>query len=854
MYYVNTMRGVMKRTQRINRITRRRPPRKSKFWPIVLVIAALGLLLQLVFVGAVATVSGAGAASYYNTVSAEGLKKLSHTTRPQDIQPTRILDRHGQLLLEINDSSRGLYKYEPLSKMPRYMKDSIVASEDNTFYTNQGVDPNGVARALQGALHGHFTSGGSTITQQLVKRLVLNDKQDVRRKLQEIVIARAMAQPGTGWTKDKILSLYLNTVDFGYPATGVEAAARVYFGKDIWRLDLAQCALLAGLVQAPSLYDPITNGPTNALWRLRTHVLPNLVKYNYITQTQADAAYAEAKTFKFDAPPWSLPAATSVAPYWTDWIEKLLTYGGSNDKDTHTDPTLAAIVAQAGGLSAGLTITTTLDLKLYQHTQQVMQQQLANLKGNNVQDAAVVQIDPKTSECINMVGGVDYSTHGSYYNMAAIPRQPGSSFKVFTYLTAFKQGWSPATMILDQQKSWPDPTTANPNNQYTPQNYDKSFHGAVTVRMALSNSFNIPAVKTIDAVGPANVVKTAEDMGVPYLSTYKGRPPLSLTLGSEAVPLWQMAQGYNTVANGGVYRPMDSVLAISDANGNTLYTYKTPPGAQVLAPQYAYMMESVMKDNFSRVAAFNQGSALQLGPDAQFPTNVPAAVKTGTTQDFRDNLTIGFTPNLLTATWVGNPDNTPMNQIEGVTGAGPIWHDTMEWTLKDLNLPIENFTIPPGIVLARVSSGASTATPYLPYLADQYTRWPIVDVFPIGAVPHTYDPGTEDSLAEYRVLGQSFSVDGGAYDSSFQGDVSLSPAAIMNIGQNANGVTSGTPAPGAAPGTTTQPGTTGTGAPGSSITVPYNPGSHANVCGGGSYTYTPVYTNGVVTGYSVHCA
>jgi membrane peptidoglycan carboxypeptidase len=842
----------MKRTQRINRITRRRPPRKSKFWPIVLVIAALGLLLQLVLVGAVVTASGAGVTSYYNTVSAEGLKKLSHTTRPQDIQPTRILDRHGQLLLEINDPTRGLYQYEPLSKMPRYMKDSIVASEDNNFYTNQGVDPNGIARALQGALHGHITSGGSTITQQLVKNLVLNNSYNVQRKFQEIVIARAMSQPGTGWTKDKILNLYLNTVYFGHQATGVEAAARVYFGKDIWQLDLAQCALLAGLVQAPSLYDPIANGPTDALRRLRSHVLPNLVKYNYISQTQANAAYAEAKTFTFNAPPWNLPATTSVAPYWTDWIAKLLTYGGSNDKDIHTDPALAAIVAQAGGLSAGLTITTTLDLKLYQHTQQVMQQQLVNLGGNNVQDAAVVQIDPKTSQCINMVGGVNYSKQGSFFNMAAIPRQPGSSFKVYTYLTAFKQGWSPASMILDQPKSWLDPTTANPNNQYTPSNYDLSFHGAVSVRMALSNSYNVPAVKTIDAVGPANVVKTAEDMGVTSLAqnpdVLNGRPPLSLTLGSEAVPLWQMAQGYNTIANGGVYRPMDSVLAIADANGNTLYTYKTPPGARVLAPQYAYMMESVMKDNSARVAAFNTGSALQLGPDTQFPTNVPTAVKTGTTQDFRDNLTIGFTPNLLTATWVGNPDNTKMNQIEGVTGAGPIWHETMEWTLKDLNLPIENFTIPPGIALVRVSSGSSGATPYLPYLADQYTRWPIVDVFPIGAIPHTYDPGTEDSLAEYRVLGQSFSVDGGAYDAAFQGDVSLSPAAIMNVGQNAGGVTGG--APGAAP----APGTTGTGTPGSSITVPYNPGSHANVCGGGFYTYTPVYTNGAVSGYSVHCA
>ncbi len=857
----------MKRTQRINRISRRRPPRKSKFWPIVLVIAALGLLLQLVFVGVVALGTGTATASYYNTVSAEGIKKLQHTTRPQDILPTRILDRHGRLLLEINDPNRGLYQYAPLSKIPRAMKDSIIASEDNYFYTNQGVDPRGLASIVQQALRGHITAGRSTITQQLVRQLVLSQNhsfsaQTAQRKLQEIVIARAIAQPGTGWTKDRILDLYLNTAYFGHQATGVEAAARVYFGKDIWRLDLAQCALLAGLVQSPSTYDPINNGPTNALWRLNSHVLLNLVKYGYITQARSDAVSAEAQRFKFDAPLWRLPATTSKAPYWTNWIQQLLTFGGSADSGSYTDPTLAGVVARAGGLSAGLTITTTLDFALYQRTQQIMQQQVANLQLQNVQDAAVVTIDPKTAQCLDMVGGIDYSKSGSYYNMAAVPRQPGSSFKVFTYLTAFKQGWYPAKMILDQQQSWQDPTSANPNNLYTPANYDQSFHGAVTVRMALANSYNIPAVKTIDAVGKDNVVKTAEDMGVPYLVTdmrkEHGHPPLSLTLGSEPVPLWQMAQAYNTIANGGVFRPMDSILSISDASGATLWKYKTPVGTQVIAPQYAYMLTSILKDNYARVPAFFTNSMLQLGPDAQFPANVPAAVKTGTTQDFKDNLTIGFTPNLLTATWVGNPDDSKMNQVEGITGAGPIWHDTMEWALKYLNLPVETFAIPPGIVLAKVSSTGQ--------LASQYTRWPIVDVFPAGAVPHAFDNGGGDPMTANRVLGYSFSVDSGAYDNAFQGDVSLAPQAVMNsvagvpVAAGMTPVAGATPLPVTTPGTTTYPGSstaptapTAPGVSGRSGTLPYNPGSHANICGGGYYHYAPIYTNGVISGYSYRC-
>ena len=511
-------------------------------------------------------------------------------------------------------------------------------------------------------------------------------------------------------------------------------------------------------------------------------------------------------------------------------------YGARQDPSWYTDPTLANIILQAGGLSNGLTIKTTLDLDMYRQAQAIMQQKVALLAGQNVSNAAVVTLDPHSAECLTMVGGLDYYSKqsGSLFNFAAWPRSPGSSFKAFTYLTAFEHGWYPAKMILDEPQTWPD--QSSPSGVYAPQNYDKSWHGAVTVRMALANSYNMPAVKTIAAMGVDNVLKTAVNMGVWYL---RGKSAgLSLTLGSKAVPLWQMAQAYNAIANNGVFRPMASILSIKDADGNTLYTYHKPAGRQVMAPQYAYLLTSILKDNYARVPAFGPNSSLQLGPDAGSAVNIPAAVKTGTSQEFRDNLTIGFTPNLLTATWVGNASDQPMLNVEGVDGAGPIWHDFMEWAHDYLKLPVENFNVPPGIVMARVSSSG--------YLASQSTAWPITDLFAAGAVPHQYDAGYGDNYTRYRILPYNFSVDGGTLDNTFSGPVSLSPSV------------SGTPNPGAPPPQITplagaNGSTNGSVPSGFSGTLPQRPSNNANLCGGRYYTYYPVTVNGqLVWRYTCH--
>ena len=336
----------MKRIQRINRVSRKRPPRQSKLLPVAIITAAGALSVQMVLMGTLFTAAGASAIGYYDHVTAQGLVRLRHAPTLANVQPTTILDRYGRVLWRISDSSRGLHRNVPLAQMPLYMKEAIIATEDKTFYTNPGFEPNALVRALLYNLrYRGVYEGASGITQQIVKQLVLSNQRSVQRKLQEILIAYAVSRPHSGFTKNEILGLYLNTVFFGHQAYGVEAAARVFFGKDVWKLDLAQCALLAGLVQAPSNYDPLgPNGPVQAKARMR-YVLDRMLVQRYISQRQWRAAVAEGDTFVFSIPRWRLTTSRSLAPYWTDWIKHLLTCAPAQDLSCYTDPTLAATIA-----------------------------------------------------------------------------------------------------------------------------------------------------------------------------------------------------------------------------------------------------------------------------------------------------------------------------------------------------------------------------------------------------------------------------------------------------------------------------------------------------------------------------
>ena len=812
------------RRRRFHRVSRKRAPRPDIVRPLMLAGSLSALVLQLGVIAVVITVTAAGAATYYHRVTTQGLARLRAARFLAAVPYTRILDRHGRLLAVINNPTRGLTQNEPLSRIPRYMQQAVVDTEDSSFWSNPGFSPRSVARAaLYDYTHRAALQGASGITQQLVKRMVLDNQDTVLRKLQEVLISFAATRQGSGFSKSTILALYLNTVFFGHEAYGVEAAARVFFGKHIWQLDLAQCALLAGLVQEPSYYDPLgPTGPNPAKLRL-SDVLGRMRAVGDITVAQQQAARAEASRFVFSAPYWQPSGIISAAPYWTDWIIRLLTYGSVADLNNgwYTDPQLAAVVAAAGGLANGLTIKTTLDLDLYRKAQQIMAARLSELAGLNATDAAVVVMDPQTAECLALVGGLNYygSATGSQINMATVRRSPGSSFKLYTYLTAFKQGWSPARMLLDEPAAWPD--LGEPNGVYAPIDYDLHWHGAVTVRMALANSLNMPAVKTLAAVGFGNVIKTAEDLGVRNLGQWAQGAGLSLTLGSVGVPLWQMAQAYNVVAAGGVFRPMASILSITAADGTTIYRYHPPVGMQVIAPQYAYLMTSILSDNEARLPEFGSITPLRLGNPGD-PVTAPAAVKTGTSQVFKDNLTIGFTPNLLTATWVGNPDDSPMINVSGVDGAGPIWHDLMEWELQHRRLPVEDFKVPRGIFLAHVSSSG--------YLADGNTAWPITDVFAAGTVPHQADPGTGDPYTEFRVFAQDFSVYGGALDNATAGPLRAGKPLSISTAPAST-------APLSAP-------TTGSTVPsGTSGVLSYRP-SDPNLCGGRYYTYYSVYVNG----------
>lgn len=828
----------MKRTHRLNRITRRKPKKKNLLIPILAVFAALGLLLQVTLVGTVVGVVGAGTSSYYTTVSSEGLARLKQRSVLEDVRPTTILDRNGKVLMQITDPNVGLQNVVPLNRIPQIMRWALIDTEDKTFYTNLGIEPSALLRAVRDNLSGRPT-GGSTLTQQMVKNLVLDSSQTSQRKVQEIAISIAVAQRGSGFSKDKVLYLYLNSVFFGHHATGVDAAAQIYFGKHAGQLTLGEAALLAGLVQEPTRLDPLgANGPARALARLHDVVLPRMAAQGHITKAQSRAAYAEMHSYHFVERYIAPTTTASAAPYWTDWIKGLLGYQPSY----YTDPYLASIVNKAGGFTSGLTIQTTLDLNTYRHTQSVMLGAVQQIAGRNVNDAAVVTLDPRTAECLAMVGGINYdgTETGSQINMAAHARSPGSSFKMFTYLTAFEHGWSPSTVLPDEPRSWPD--SSSPSGLYAPKNYDEQWHGAVSVRTALANSFNMPAVETIDAVGPRNVLKTAIAMGARYLSNVKD-PPLSMTLGSKEVPLWQMAVAYNTLANGGAYRPMSSILSIKDVMGKTVYRYHTPAAVQVVSPQSAYLLTSVLKDNTARTIAFGAGSVLQLGPDAQFPVNVPAAAKTGTSQSFVDNLTIGFTPQLLTATWVGNPDHSPMLNVEGIAGAGPIWHDVMEWDLLhpsvpqgkvDVNQPA-TFPVPPGIFVARASATG--------YLASPSTPWTIVDLFAAGALPHQIDmlgpsvvPDAPIAVTAPRLYSNTaYDLDGGSYD-AYVSSIQPFSDTVASASAAASPVAIGTPVPPAAG--------QSSAASGSSGTLTYNPGSSSNICGGGRYTYTTQFING----------
>lgn len=604
---------------------------------------------------------------------------------------THIQDRNGKTLYEIyNEQKRTPIK---LKQLPPYVYQASIAIEDKDFYRHGGISIfGGIARAIKDIILTRSLQGGSTITQQLVKSALLSPERTVQRKIKEIVLAV--------WTeklfsKDQILELYLNQVPYGGSAYGVEEAAKTIYNKPASKLSIDEAALLAGLPQAPSLYSPYLN-PDSAQKR-RDSVLKSMFEQKYITQQQYKNA--RAKPVKVKAPETSIKAPHFVF-YVKSQLEKQ--YGVKTVEE------------------GGLTVVTTLDLDIQEEAEKILKDEIKSLAYLNVGNGAVLVTRPPTGEILSMVGSVDYFATGSgAFNVTTALRQPGSSIKPLNYAVGIDRKLvTAASMFLDVKTCFP-----SPEKPYCPVNYDGSFHGAVPLRLALANSYNIPAVKMLALNGVRDFVASASAFTITTLKD-PDRYGLSLTLGGGEVRMTEMAQAFSAFANLGKPRELNGILKVTDRNGKVLYEFKDPnfkqdvrkplrdpqmlsiPGKRVISPETSFIISHILLDNFARSQAFGTNSELVI------PKRT-VSVKTGTTDDKKDNWTIGYTPNFLTAVWVGNNDNTPMNPYltSGITGAAPIWNQVMRYVLKtQTDLPPRK---PANVVGRQVcwNTGAATQNP-----------------------------------------------------------------------------------------------------------------------------------------------
>lgn len=573
---------------------------------------------------------------------------------------TEFYDRNGNLLYRLYEGkNRTLVK---LTEIPQSLIQATVASEDRNFYHHIGIDPPAIIRALYRNLKEGKEEGASTITQQLIKNSLLTPEKTYARKLREIILALWAEQI---YSKPQILQMYFNEAPYGGSNVGIAAAAETYFGKAPQELNLAESAYLAGLPASPTLLSPYGSRPD--LTKLRQkEVLKMMVKEKYITEEAADKAFAESLNIK-------LPINNILAPHFVMYVRDLLAekYG-------------SRVVSQGG-----LKIYTTLDLDLQETVEKIVKEEVENLTPLNVQNGAALVTDTN-GQILAMVGSKDYhEPHFGNFNVTLSPRQPGSSIKVITYATAFEKGFSPGNTILDI------PTTFKGVSSYSPVNYDGTFHGPVSIRTALGSSYNIPAVKMLAEVGIDEMIKTAKDLGITTFND-KSRYGLSLTLGGGEIKMIDMMAVYGSLANLGYKKYPTPFLKVTDSSGNILEEYKQSFSSnhdtdeQVLDPQIAYLITDILKDNRARTPAFGPNSLLNI-------PGFPVAVKTGTSDNKRDNWTFGYTPKYVVGVWVGNPDNSPMNPAltSGITGATPIWNRIMH-TLLDGSTPLA-FERPTGI-------------------------------------------------------------------------------------------------------------------------------------------------------------
>lgn len=653
--------------------------------------AILGLfgLILLIILGSISAVVG-----YFiiatTLPSVDDLK-----TRSAQFETTRILDRNGNMLYEILDPNAGRRTYVKISEISPMLVAATIATEDKEFYNHPGFDPLAILQAMWTNVTSQGNGpGASTITQQLARALLLSPEERVQRsylrKIREIILAAEITRQ---YSKDEILELYLNEIYYGNLAYGIEAAAATYFGAAIDGqatefnpqgtpangrladdLNLAQAGFLAGLPQSPAIYDIYTNRDLTlsrnrdvlSLMYLLSEEQNCIYVSNWSEEVCVSIDSALAATTTIENYNFPTPDVTMRYPHWVNYIRSQL----ESQFDAQTI------------YRSGFTVTTTLDATLQDIAQRSVSDQITLLYENNARNGALVAIKPSTSEILAMVGSADFyneSIQGQVNMATTETRQPGSAIKPLTYLAAFEKGWTPATLIWDVPSKFPPSGNPNdPGEPYQPVNYDGRFHGPVTIRSALANSYNIPAVKALNFIGVYDNPNTPEKDGLIGMAERLGITSftrddygLALTLGGGEVSLLQMTEAFGVLANKGAKQPTVSILKISDHLGNLIYEYQPTPSEQVVSPENAYLISSILSDYAARRPMFGGNPVINL------PFYAPVAAKTGTTNDFRDNWTMGYSPDIAVGVWVGNADYTAMVNSTGLTGAGPIWASFM---------------------------------------------------------------------------------------------------------------------------------------------------------------------------------
>jgi 1A family penicillin-binding protein len=632
----------------------------------------------------------------------------SLTTLPANLNPpsVRIEDRFGRLLYEVLPEETGRHTTVPLEQIPLALRQATIATEDQSFYVNPGVDLRGILRSLWIDLRGGETvAGGSTITQQVARNLLLEEERterSLRRKLRESLLAWQLTRR---FSKDEILGLYMNQTYYGGLSFGVEAAAQTFFGKPAAELDLAESAILAGLPQAPALYNPFTD--LEAAKTRQAVVLDLMEKQGYITTDQR--LLAEHEPLVLASTPYPMEA-----PHFVLMVESQLDEIFTPEEiNSHN----------------GVIVRTTLNLDWQHLAERAIQRQIEELKnskdglGHNVNSAALVALDPTNGEILALVGSPDYfnTDNAGALNMALSPRQPGSAIKPIMYSAVLDpthpQPWTAATMILDVTTTF----ATHDGKAYTPTNYDGLEHGPVLLRQALASSLNIPAVATLNHLGVESMLDQAARLGITTLSQ-PADYDLSLALGVGEVRLIDLTAAFGVFANQGYRLTPQAILEITDSQGEILYTPQPAPQTRVIDQRVAWLISDILSDDSARALGFGSGSVLNL--------DRPAAVKTGTTTNFHDNWTVGYTPDLVVGVWAGNTNNEAMRDVTGLTGAAPIWHEFMRAVLT--GKPETTFQQPPGLVQVEIC----TLSGLLPTEECPYHRW---EWFINGTQPVTYD-------------------------------------------------------------------------------------------------------------------